>query len=347
MPRLRPLIRRHPRRTTVLLLAAIALAAPASAIERGDPLPDLRIPSLDLGDEAAGLETIPVRSWVPDRPRIFIYVLADHHASDVELADLQAFVGTHGEKAPEVALVVPPRPELRSAEQLRAAFGERWSGRLFLDDGFALGRKLGLMTVPNLVLVDGEGVVRVLGARSLRHRMRTGQSVSAYLEEHLPSGTFPTTGKMERYHPLERIVGRPHPEAAAELLADGSTRSIRDFVGTKPVLVVFWSVRCPHCTEELPRYAALGERMKDRLELLTVTTAPTPIWESEIGTYLQKKSLELPVLVDRTDAIWDPFLVTSTPTVVLIGTDGVVADAHAGAVDDLNQWVAAALAKAR
>src|SRR4030042_3302314 len=77
---------------------------------------------------------------------------------------------------------------------------------------------------------------------------------------------------------------------------DGQTVSLSGFKG-KPVLLNFWATTCPSCRIEMPYLQTAYEEWTSKVVFLIVNIGEDPATVTE---FLNKYSLTLPVLLDRT-----------------------------------------------
>jgi peroxiredoxin len=110
------------------------------------------------------------------------------------------------------------------------------------------------------------------------------------------------------------------------------------------VVLEFWATWCQNCGEvhRLLNEALASSDDKDKADRLVVLSmAAEPA--NQISDYLQRHSLNYPVLFDRYARVRDRYHAPSLPTLVVIDRKGVVRFARAGAGEN----VQAALAEAQ
>ncbi len=332
------------------LVASLSAAAADSPTKPGDSMPPLTVDLVESSQAGGEFHATPIATWGGAKTRLFLFVLPSHRASDLELADLRAFASTLGNKV-GIAIVTVPKPGITTPEQLRTALGSGAEGLpVFRDAGFALASSLGIGSAPSYVLVDSDGTLRVLGAKALAAPMPDGGTFADYLRSGAAKGNFATVATLPTYKPNQRLVGHPYTDLSLMRIdaAAGSPQAkLSDFVGKgRSVLLVFWSARCPHCTKEMPHFAATATRYADRLQLVTVARTFDAGMEQETRQYLSSNSLAFPVMVDATGDAMERYLVNATPTSVLIKPDGNVAAIESGEIENLGGWLDRYLAPA-
>ena len=100
---------------------------------------------------------------------------------------------------------------------------------------------------------------------------------------------------------------------------DGKQYRLTDYVGGKPVLLVFWTTRCRYCIQEIPTLNKMFAEDKDNLEILSIDIYEPP---SMVRRTVESKGIKYPVLIDQKGATAKAYRVRGVPTFVVIGTDG-------------------------
>ncbi len=113
-------------------------------------------------------------------------------------------------------------------------------------------------------------------------------------------------------------------------IADGSGQklSLQDLRG-KVVVLDFWSTTCPPCMKEMKELEKIWRRMKSR-EVVVVGVACGGETLAEVTEFGSDKNVEYQLVVDKTGAVSDTYLVRSLPTIYVIDKDGKIADSHRG-----------------
>ncbi|MFM8856419.1 MAG: TlpA family protein disulfide reductase [Actinomycetota bacterium] len=121
------------------------------------------------------------------------------------------------------------------------------------------------------------------------------------------------------------------PEAPAEVALEtvsGSSTSITDQLGDRPMLVSMWAVWCQPCRRELPELQNIS-RSNSGVDVLAVNVGDDP---QRITEYLDDMSLELPVAIDPVGDLLTALDVGTVPATVLFDRDGTILWGHLGAV---------------
>ncbi len=114
-------------------------------------------------------------------------------------------------------------------------------------------------------------------------------------------------------------------EAPAFSLAtlDGQMVRLTDYLGKKPLYLIFWATWCPICLKEIPEINGLQERFADRLAVLAINVGINDSVEAA-RSYREEHGMRYPVLFDSGGRVSAAYRIVGTPTQLLIGADGVV-----------------------
>lgn len=104
----------------------------------------------------------------------------------------------------------------------------------------------------------------------------------------------------------------------------------------KPLLLVFWSIFCEPCKEELPLFGYLGEKYAGEGFKVLGVNLDGPTMAGAADRFLKMNKLGLASAVDRKDgkrfATAAAYGVTGTPSLFLVEPGGKVAWSHVGRV---------------
>lgn len=98
----------------------------------------------------------------------------------------------------------------------------------------------------------------------------------------------------------------------------------------KPILLVFWSVTCGTCIEEIPFIIRLHEELKNRLTIIGIHPPGFP--PKKIQRFIKKYPQNIPYLLalDEQSSLIKSYQVTVLPRTVLINRQGQVLYDHLG-----------------
>jgi thiol-disulfide isomerase/thioredoxin len=103
--------------------------------------------------------------------------------------------------------------------------------------------------------------------------------------------------------------------------AGGERVSLRRFVGTKPVLLVFWATWCPHCNAAVPAINEIQSRLSGRLQILAIDFMES---REQVKAFMKTKGVTYPVLYDSDGTVARSYRIAGIPTYVLLDKEGKV-----------------------
>ncbi len=126
-------------------------------------------------------------------------------------------------------------------------------------------------------------------------------------------------------------VGGPATAASVGELApdfeiatqDGTVFRLSEFLGRKPVYVVFWNTWCPYCIKKTPRYQKLQEQFGDKIEIIAINTT----WsDSPAGmrSYVEHHQIQYSTAFDAGEFVTDQYGVLKVPTEFIVDINGII-----------------------
>lgn len=111
--------------------------------------------------------------------------------------------------------------------------------------------------------------------------------------------------------------------------------------GSRAHLLVFWSIFCEPCREEMPVIERITNEYKvgDRLEVIAVNMDGEPFLDGIRG-FVRQYKYSFRVVLDELDAkgesfaIADPYQVAGTPVLYLVNAEGKIAGSHLGRIGE-------------
>ena len=138
----------------------------------------------------------------------------------------------------------------------------------------------------------------------------------------------PAAAEAEAPHPL---LGKPVPHFQLERLGGGKVQLAKH--RDKVVILDFWATWCGPCVTALPIIAKVAAKYRDRgVVFYAVDLGETP---DEVKKFLTDEKLDIPVILDRDDAVGKMYEAKAIPQTVLVGKDGTVQVVHVGLKADL------------
>ena len=329
------------RRTPLLLLMVVLLAAAPALAQRQQVDPVLPGEQLAKGTfsnfnvQAGGPETIDLGASLGQRAIVFVYWVAGHERADKTLVQVQEIAAKLAADRTVVYGVAIPRPGREKAEIVKrlAELGIKFP---VLDDSdFVLGQQLRVQSVPNISIVDRTGKLRLANGASLLQVIGYEQTVQTALERVVKLGDVGSYGYLERYYPVNELVGKECPDFKAPLLSNSVEQRLSGLIKKDHVnVLIFWSVNCQHCRRELPVINAWLRQNQEGLNVISAAGVPDDVTKTRTKEFCDVNKFVFPTLVDHDLKISNLYQITSTPTILFISPDGVVDSVLLSTSDD-------------
>jgi alkyl hydroperoxide reductase subunit AhpC len=335
--------------TIVPLLLLAAAAAPVRGqqqaqqpqlaqvepIDPSRPFPAHTFPNLNPG---AGVESVNLGDSIGKKPVVLFYWIAGHPRADEVFQELQQIAADAGGDKLALFGVVFPR-----TEGDKPVIGRRLTELgikvpVLEDEGFRIGQQLRVQSVPNVTILDREGLLRLTNGASLAQVVGYKQTVGSAVEKVAAEGTVGNYGYLARYYPAKEMVGKRCPDFKAPLLENSVEQrwsSLHE--DGKLNVLIFWSVDCPHCRKSLPEINAWLKANPDGINVVSAASVPNDTVATKTKEYCDVQAFVFPTLVDRDLAISQLFNVTTTPTIVIVGPDGVIDSVMTSSTQDFGR----------
>ena len=103
----------------------------------------------------------------------------------------------------------------------------------------------------------------------------------------------------------------------------GEAASVRDYLGSKPVLLAFWATWCPACKDTIPRLKEIETGLlRDKVKLLAVDYLES---REKVASFIRKLNIPYTVLLDRDGTVARRFRVQGVPAYILLDGRGEIA----------------------
>jgi peroxiredoxin len=310
----------------------------AQPVRPGDTFPARSFANLNAG--IGGAERIDLAQYRGEKPVILLYWIAGNRRSEDLFLRLQELVQDVG--ADRIALlgVAVPRPNL-GEDKIReriVALGIRVP--VLSDVGFGIGKQLRVGSVPNVTILDVEGRLRLTNGASLAQVLGYELDLAKAIRRTAETGQLMTHGYLDRYFPVRELEGKPCPDFKAPMLEDSVERSWHGLLDDAKVnVLIFWSVNCSHCKASLPGINAWLEEHPDGVNVVSCASVKDEAERIETAEFCTRNGFGFPTLVDRDSEVMGLYKITSTPTILIIGPDGVVDSAILSGHSDFGQTI--------
>jgi thiol-disulfide isomerase/thioredoxin len=199
---------------------------------------------------------------------------------------------------------------------------------------------LAVDSVPSIAIVDREGKLRLSNGASLKQTLGYKVNLEAAIRRVAETGTLMTYGMLERYFPVKELEGQACPDFAAPLLSDTAERRMHGLLERDKLnVLIFWSVNCPHCRKTLPDINAWLKEHPGAVNIVSAADVPDESTRTKTLEFCRLNGLGFPVFVDKAAEISSLYKVTTTPTILIIGPDGVVDTAITSGYADFGHYI--------
>ena len=125
----------------------------------------------------------------------------------------------------------------------------------------------------------------------------------------------------------QTLVGKPAPDFSLETL-DGQSVSLADLKG-QVVVLDFWATWCGPCVRSLPELDQIyQQKTGEGIKVYAINLKET---QQQVQSFLQTRSLSVPVLLDTDGEVAQKFGIHAIPQTIVIGKDGTVRKVFIGA----------------
>jgi len=275
-------------------------------------------------------------------PLLFVYWLSGSESSLDLLRRAGGLMRSLGEAGVRVVTITAAHG--MSDEEIAATARDlKLDQTVLIDDGLAFADTLGIRSVPAMTFVDREGIVRVTGAVAPGHEVRPGLTFEDYLRSGLATGVWPTVGQVPQYDETMELIGTRYADFTLPDLRTDEPRTLSSMLSPdRPTLLVFWTFNSTNCRVILPEMAEwYDENGRSLVNLISVATAPDDAVKQKTLTFANEKGLAFPVLLAGEADVGPAWRIHTTPTMVLIDSNGTIRGTAVGPLADYQGLAAA------
>lgn len=268
--------------------------------------------------------TIDLADYIGKKPFLLHYWIPTNTRSEEMLQELDRLSAELGDGLPIFGVAVP-REQLPEASIRKRIEDLQIKLPVLRDDGFDIGQRLRVTSVPNLTLVDAGGKMQMSNAASLAQVVGYNVTVESSVRRLAEGGSLMTYGYLDRYYPVTELEGSTSPDFRAPLLSNSVEQRWHSMIDDSKInVLIFWSVDCPHCRKSLPEIDAWVKANPQGVNVVTCANVVDEASKSKTAEFCKLNNFSLPTLVDDRARIGNLYKVTSTPTIVIVGPDGIV-----------------------
>jgi peroxiredoxin len=139
------------------------------------------------------------------------------------------------------------------------------------------------------------------------------------------TGQLGTYGLLPRYDPIAEFIGKKPPEFELPEAGDGIPRRSKSLIASDKVnVLIFWSIDCAHCTKFMPKFNAWLRDHREGMNVVSLAKTTNDAMKTKTAEFVKFNGFIFPTLLDKDFTVAQQYLVTGTPTIVLMRPDGVV-----------------------
>jgi len=305
-----------------------APVAPAPPAEVPPIVPGGRFPAwsyTNANQGAGGAARIDLAVSLGKVPVVFCFWVPGTVRSDKVLLDLQSLAERQGPGQVALYGVVSPLAAAdvgavtTKAQELKLRFPVLW------DDGFRLMQQLRIASAPSVAIVDKKGILRLSNGVSLKQPLEYKMTLEDAIKRVAATGQLGTYGELPRYDPVTEWIGKKPPEFELPEVGDGIPRRSSSLIASDKVTVlIFWSIDCGHCLKFMPKFNVWLRDHGQGMNVVSLAKTLNDTMKTKTAEFAKFNGFVFPTLLDKDFSVAQIYLVSATPTVVLLRPDGVV-----------------------
>ena len=324
------------RASTLVLAALVLCCGPAvgqngtnmemAKVERvsfGQPFPAFTYRNLNQG--AGGPAEIDLATVLGRKPVVLYYFIAKNRRAEQVFQEVQQLIDKLGPDKIALYGVALPRPGMSVETFRERAEALKIHVPILVDEGFRLGQQLAVSRIPNIVLIDKSGILRMTNGGSLLQVLEYQLDIAEAIRRLAGTGKVGTYAYLSDYTPSEELVGKTAPDFKAPSIENGVVQQWSGLYSKDNLnLLIFWSVDCSHCTKVLPQYNRWYRENRDKVNIVTAVRVTSAADRTKSREFVAAQKLDFLTVEDQDRAVADLYNVTATPTIFVVGPDGKV-----------------------
>jgi len=317
----------------------------AEPISPGRPLPDmegLKKVNGATGAPASEFLDFSLGEFSAGKYLLLFYWMVGDDGSEESLKSVDQWVAERD----DITLVgiVPPRGGGTAVAERARTLGLEIP--IIWDEGYRMQRTIRAATVPYITVVDPGRIVRVMGAYNLKHKIIGDITLARYLETALEGGGHPTVSQVPRHYPVTELINEPFIDFTLNSVLENKLIRFSDHIGDgKLTLLIFWSADCGHCKVELPELDEYYRKHRDLLDMVGIVKVPDDAVKQRTTDFINAHKLGFPNVADQNQRVFGQYRVRTTPTTVVVNSQGRVESVLIGAAVDLDEELGALIDK--
>lgn len=112
---------------------------------------------------------------------------------------------------------------------------------------------------------------------------------------------------------------------------DGSTLTLSDYRGQKPVILDFFATWCPNCQRDMPRLSRWYDKYKDQVEVIGIDLREN---KGKVQKFIDSRNISFPIVLDPNGRVANSYGIRYTNTHFLIDIDGNIVQEIPGDISE-------------
>lgn len=140
---------------------------------------------------------------------------------------------------------------------------------------------------------------------------------------------FLATGSLNAQDDAESNSGRTAPNFKLENI-DSEIVELNEFIGTRPILLCFWSSCCKSAVDQVEAFSPLFNKYRDSGFIMLAIATDTEKTIAKVKPFTKIKGYKFPVLYDADRSVSRLYYAYDVPFSVLINKYGKIVYSHLG-----------------
>jgi rhodanese-related sulfurtransferase/peroxiredoxin len=305
----------------------------------GFPLPDFEVSG------ANGKQSHPLVEF-RGKVVVILFWKPGDQKSDKALQQAVAFVSKNKGVAMAAIPFANSDPKDVEASLKAAAYG----GATYMDPLGETAKALNAGAAPTFLVVDADGILLTGALTGFDEKMITqgDLTIQQIVEQSLAGNPmrFPDTGLYAEKRDPNELMGLQAPLFSLQD-SEGREYDLKKVLASKPAVLVFFSLGCPHSRNQLTKLAEyeLINGKSEKYQILAVTPDGGPQYSAQIHQFANTNGIEFPVVYDPTGNVMYQYSVSGVPEWVVVDQTGVIRHVAIGYFDNTEQILNDALAQ--
>ncbi len=105
---------------------------------------------------------------------------------------------------------------------------------------------------------------------------------------------------------------------------NGQPVDLRQSIGSRPVMLIFWASWCPSCVTEVPKINQLAKKYRQRgMDFIAVNVGYNDSVE-RARAFIKEAAMDYPAVFDSSGMISSRYMIQGVPTVIIADKHGLV-----------------------